>query len=100
MKANNALTNRALRQAGIDETTDPEPESEADRNAARDRAIADKWQASRALGELTGVPRGRTGIGLKLVGGRTAQAWARHHRGLRAALTPLVAERTNPGSVQ
>ena len=42
------------------------------------------------------MPRGRTGIGLKLTGGRTAQAWARHHRDLRAALTPLVEERRGP----
>lgn len=49
-----------------------------------------KWQSARALGELTGVPRGRTGIGLKLTGGRTAQAWARRHAELRAALALLV----------
>ena len=53
----------------------------------------EKWQSARALGELVGVPRGRKGIGLKLTGGRTAQAWARRHRHLRAALTPLVQER-------
>lgn len=52
-----------------------------------------KWQYARALGELTGVPRGRTGIGLKLTNGRTAQAWARKHKQLRAALTNLVEER-------
>lgn len=53
-----------------------------------------KWQSDRALGELTGVPRGRTGIGLKLTGGRGAQAWARKHRRLRQALESLVEERT------
>jgi len=53
-----------------------------------------KWQSARALGELSGVPRGRTGIGLKLTGARTAQAWARKHRRLREVLTPLVEERT------
>lgn len=53
-----------------------------------------KWQSARALGELTGVPRGRTGIGLKLTGDRTAQAWARKHRTLRGALQQLVEERT------
>ena len=42
------------------------------------------------------MPRGRTGIGLKLTEGRTAQAWARRHRHLRAALTPLVQERVEP----
>lgn len=51
-----------------------------------------KWQSARALGELTGVPRGRTGIGLKLTSARTAQAWARKHRTLRTALTALVVE--------
>jgi hypothetical protein len=55
-----------------------------------------KWQSARALGELTGVPRGRTGIGLKLTNDRTAQAWARRHRELRAALTRLVEERIPP----
>ncbi len=55
-----------------------------------------KWQTSRALGELTGVPRGRTGIGLKLTNDRHAQAWARRHRQLRAALTGLVEERIPP----
>jgi hypothetical protein len=51
-----------------------------------------KWQSARALGELTGVPRGRTGIGVKLTAGRTAQAWARKHRQLRATLTALLDE--------
>lgn len=52
-----------------------------------------KWQSARALGELTGVPRGRTGIGLQLTGKRTAQAWARRHATLRQHLTHLVEER-------
>ncbi len=56
-----------------------------------------KWQSARALGELTGVPRGRVGIGLKIAGGRTAQAWARRHRELRAVLTDLVENRQAPG---
>jgi uncharacterized protein (DUF58 family) len=55
-----------------------------------------KWQYARALGELTGVPRGRTGIGLRLTNDRTAQAWARKHHLLRAALTNLVEERIPP----
>jgi hypothetical protein len=53
-----------------------------------------RWQSARALGELSGVPKGRTGIGLKLTQGRTAQAWARRHRELRAELTQLVEEST------
>jgi hypothetical protein len=55
-----------------------------------------KWQSARALGELTGVPRGRTGIGLKLTNDRAAQAWARKHKQLRAVLTHLVEERIHP----
>ncbi|MBX7435035.1 DUF3093 domain-containing protein [Mycobacterium sp. Y57] len=57
---------------------------------------APKWQSARALGELTGVPRGRTGIGLRLTNDRTAQAWARKHQQLRAALTNLLEERIPP----
>ncbi|GJF08642.1 membrane protein [Mycolicibacterium cyprinidarum] len=59
---------------------------------------APKWQSSRALGELTGVPRGRSGIGMELIGGRTVQAWARKHQRLRAALVNLVDERIPPES--
>jgi hypothetical protein len=55
---------------------------------------APKWQSARALGELMGVPRGRTGIGLRLTADRTAQAWARRHRQLRQTLTALVEEGT------
>jgi hypothetical protein len=68
----------------------PEPDNEV---SAKELA---RWQSARALGELVGVPRHRKGIGLKLTGGRTAQAWARRHRHLRAALTPLVQERVEP----
>lgn len=57
-------------------------------------AEAPKWQSARALGELTGVPRGRTGIGLKLQGDRTVQAWARKHRQLREQLDGLIEEHT------
>ena len=57
---------------------------------------APKWQSARALGELTGVPRGRTGIGLKLTNDRSAQAWARKHHQLRVTLTQLVEERIPP----
>ncbi len=68
---------------------------EAENHEASGKELA-RWQSARALGELAGVPRGRIGIGLKLTGGRTAQAWARRHRQLRAALTPLVQERVEP----
>lgn len=50
----------------------------------------ERWQETRALGELSGVPRRRVGIGLRLTGRRTVQAWARDHRRLRAALAELV----------
>ena len=59
---------------------------------------AARWQPARALGELPGVPRGRTGIGMELTGDRTVQAWARKHRQLRAALVNLVDERIPPES--
>ncbi|MDT5210578.1 MAG: hypothetical protein QOF67_2993 [Mycobacterium sp.] len=55
-----------------------------------------KWQSARALGELTGVPRRRTGIGLKLTNDRAVQAWARKHEALRTALTHLMEERIPP----
>lgn len=53
------------------------------------------WQSARALGELAGVPRGRTGIGLKLDSDRRAQAWARKHLHLRIALDSAVNERAS-----
>jgi len=54
----------------------------------------EKWQASRALGELSGLPRGRTAVGVRLVGKeRFAQAWARDHERLRAELIRLVRSR-------
>ncbi|WP_445167112.1 DUF3093 domain-containing protein [Mycolicibacterium sp. Dal123E01] len=62
--------------------------------SVKSREPLEKWQQSRALGELSGVPRGRTGVGVELTGKRTAQAWARNHRALRAALTELVGEKT------
>lgn len=68
---------------------------EAENSPKSDKPLA-KWQSARALGELVGVPRGRFGIGLRLTGGRTAQAWARRHRHLRDALTPLIQERVEP----
>ena len=57
---------------------------------------APKWQTARPLGELTGVPMGRRGIGLKITNDRIAQAWARKHQQLRAALIHLVEERIPP----
>ena len=56
------------------------------------------WQSARALGELSNVPKGRVGIGLKLTEDRTAQAWARRHQELRAALTELLERRWSENS--
>jgi len=48
------------------------------------------WESARSLGELSGVPRRRKGIGLRLGDGDLVQAWAKDHRGLRAALTTAL----------
>jgi len=91
------LTERTLRQGtetvNVAEIVKVYPEAE---HAPDSGEPLQRWQTARALGELVGVPRGRVGIGLKLTHGRTAQAWARRHRHLRAALTPLVEERVGP----
>lgn len=63
----------------------PEPDFDAPK---------EKWQTARVLGELEGVPKRRTPIGIRLTGDRVAQAWAYDHRGLREALTRLVEART------
>ncbi|MGV9410232.1 hypothetical protein ACWDOP_09985 [Nocardia sp. NPDC003693] len=57
------------------------------------------WESARALGELTGVPRRRKGIGLKLRSGQLVQAWARDHRVLRAELTALVEQTSGTTAV-
>lgn len=44
------------------------------------------WESARALGESIGVPRRRTGIGLKLIDGRLVQAWAQDDVALRTGL--------------
>ncbi|WP_330184655.1 hypothetical protein OHB26_14290 [Nocardia sp. NBC_01503] len=56
------------------------------------------WESARALGELTGVPRRRKGIGLKLRDGGLVQAWARDHHTLRAELTAAVAALDGSGT--
>lgn len=94
----NALASRALKRAGLDPddlVTDPAA-SDAQPEFDAEAATVEKWQSARALDELIGVPRGRTGIGLTLTGKRTAQAWARQHHKLRAALTALVEQRCDP----
>lgn len=70
------------------------PEAKHTAKSMKPGELLEKWQTSRALGELSGVPRGRKGVGIELTGDRTAQAWARKHRELREALTHLVEERT------
>lgn len=59
-------------------------------NAPKSGRDPHPWQEARSLGELNGIPKGRRGIGLKLTGGRTAQAWARDDDALREALIKLV----------
>lgn len=63
------------------------PEAE---NTVKSGQPIEVWQEARTLGELNGVPKGRTGIGLRLANDRTAQAWARDDEALRAALMKLV----------
>lgn len=94
------LTPQTLRQGTetvrISEIVTVYPEPDHPRTSPKD---LERWQSARALGELVGVPKGRTGIGLRLTGGRTAQAWAHKHRHLRNALTPLVEERVSPAEL-
>lgn len=63
------LTQDALRQGTetilVREIIKVYPEPEHPENSDKELA---RWQSARALGELFGVPRGRTGIGLKLTG--------------------------------
>ncbi|WP_238815594.1 hypothetical protein [Nocardia brasiliensis] len=55
----------------------------------------EEWESARALGELSGVPRRRTGIGLRLADGGYVQAWARDHRALRAALETTIGNKSD-----
>ncbi|WP_107982657.1 hypothetical protein [Rhodococcus sp. OK519] len=56
------------------------------------------WESARTLGELSGVPRRRTAIGLSLWDGSLAQAWARDDEGLRAALIAALADEKRAAS--
>lgn len=104
------LTRESLREGTevlpVDEIAEVYPEPENTVKAAgfvdkwQGRALGveasgplEKWQTSRTLGELSGVPRGRTPVGLRLTGGRYVQAWARNADALREQLSLLVAER-------
>lgn len=48
------------------------------------------WETARALGDLSGVPRRRTPVGLRMADGTLVRAWARDGDGLRAALGAAV----------
>lgn len=57
-----------------------------------DPAVEDlePWESARVVGDLSGVPRKRTPIGLRLSDGAVVRAWARDGDGLRAALSHAV----------
>lgn len=82
------LTDTSLREGAETVSLDaiatvfPEPDEEAWDD--------EDWQSARALGELSGVPRRRKGIGLKLRDGHLVQAWARDHQRLREELTAAL----------
>lgn len=80
------LTTRQLRQGtetvDVVEITEIFPPAEYEDGEYEPK----KWETARVLGELSGVPRKRHGIGLRLVGGGLVQAWAKDDDGLRAAL--------------
>ncbi|MFW0786000.1 DUF3093 domain-containing protein [Gordonia sp. CPCC 206044] len=50
-------------------------------------AEPEKWESARALGELPAVPRRRKGVGVKMVDGTLAQAWARNVDRFRTELS-------------
>ncbi|AOW94915.1 hypothetical protein BFN03_12630 [Rhodococcus sp. WMMA185] len=52
------------------------------------------WETARSLGELSAVPRRRSGIGLRLNNGALVQAWAKDDEGLREQLESLLAKST------
>lgn len=85
------LTTTMLRQGTeevpITEIAEVFPESD-------DRAYEDEmqpWETARALGELSGVPRRRHSIGLRLTTGGLVRAWAKDDDALREALQHVVA---------
>lgn len=84
------LTTDTLQQGTEDVPVDeiitvfPEPDYE------KTGGDPERWELSRALGELSGVPRKRHGVGLRLRGGGLVQAWAKDEETLRERLTELV----------
>jgi len=87
------LTPATLRQ-GTEEL--PVDEIEAVLPPSADPWKPDRWESARTLGELSGVPRGRTAVGLRLRGGGLVRAWAKDADGLRARLEDLVPEAGTP----
>jgi hypothetical protein len=87
------LTREALRQGtesvGLDEIAEVFPPVDPD----RPRSEVEAWESARALGELRGVPRRRTGIGLRLSNGGLVQAWAINDKALRTALEQALGTR-------
>ncbi|MFD3812726.1 hypothetical protein [Rhodococcus sp. NPDC058639] len=81
------LTPTVLRQ-GTEEL--PVDDIEAVLPPSADPWKPDRWESARTLGELSGVPRGRTAVGLRLRGGALVRAWAKDADGLRARLEELV----------
>ncbi|WP_072690746.1 hypothetical protein [Rhodococcus marinonascens] len=61
--------------------------------------VQQPWETARTLGELSDVPRRRSGIGLRLSNGALVQAWAKDDEGLREQLESLLAKSTG-GSVE
>ncbi|MFD4294354.1 hypothetical protein ACFWPA_07070 [Rhodococcus sp. NPDC058505] len=55
------------------------------------------WETAPPLGELSGVPRRRTGIGLRLTDDRLVRAWARDGEGLRSVLEAAVPHEGSEG---
>lgn len=77
------LTERTLRQGTVTIDLDDITKIYPANNSAEPK----KWESAPALGELSGVPRRRKGIGLKLEDGRLQQAWARNDEVFRSELT-------------
>lgn len=87
------LTDTMLRQGtetvDLHEITEVFPALDPDRSASAEQP----WESARALGELRGVPRRRTGIGLRLSSGGLVQAWAVNDEALRTALVEALGRR-------
>lgn len=87
------LTDAMLRQGTeevpVDEIAEVFPES--DDSAYEDEM--EPWETARALGELSGVPRRRHSIGLRLTTGGLVRAWAKDDIALREALNQVMARR-------